>query len=103
MLIKKIIFLAFINKNNLVIWNKMITLRVGQAGRRRLVHPNRYEHKKNVRLSRATRYYDTLKNNLHYDESLTHLCKGLSQFGCTYPQYFYLVCHIRSIVLQCLP
>ena len=29
MLIKKIIFLAFINKNNLAIWRKMITLRVG--------------------------------------------------------------------------
>ena len=29
MLIKKIIFLAFINKNNLAILDKMITLRVG--------------------------------------------------------------------------
>jgi hypothetical protein len=54
MLIKKIIFLAFINKNNLVIWNKMITLRVGQAGRRRLVHPNRQDTKKRATLTSHT-------------------------------------------------
>jgi hypothetical protein len=67
MLIKKNIFLAFINKNNLAIWRKMITLCVGlkdtelessvnRKGKISLADPARYNIKKTCYLSQATRF-----------------------------------------------
>jgi len=74
MLIKKNIFLAFINKNNLVIWRKMITLCVGlkdtelessvnRKGKISLADPARYNIKKNVLLITSNTFSINTQNN----------------------------------------